>query len=112
MLSSCCLCASQPPWCRSRYASNPHHTTQTTTARPTHLPPIFTGSVNVVKGARVNQYTQGRARAEQGTAESGILNYGVANGVVGPFTFKGALPNSIYSETDHKVSKAERGVVL
>jgi len=62
------------------------------------------GAANIVKAGRVYQYTQGRSRAEQGTATSGILNYGVSNGAGGPFTFKNAFANSIYSETDHRVN--------
>lgn len=63
---------------------------------------FLTGSANIVKAGRVWEYTQGRVRAEQGTATSGILNYGVSNGFL-PFTFQNAIRNNIYSETDHKV---------
>jgi hypothetical protein len=45
---------------------------------------------------------QGRARAELGTAEGGVLNWGISNGV-SPLSVK-LIPNNIYSEIDHKVN--------
>lgn len=62
------------------------------------------GAVNVGKSGRVQQFTQGRARAEQGTATTGVLNYGLANGV-NPFSFQGVINNNIYSEIDQRVSQ-------
>jgi hypothetical protein len=61
------------------------------------------GAANVGYSGRVWQYTQGRARAEQGTATSGVLNYGISNAAQ-PFTFQGVLNNNIYSEIDNRVS--------
>jgi len=61
------------------------------------------GAANVVKAGRVYQYTQGRARSDQGTATSGVLNYGVSNGN-NNFNFKGYYNNAMYSEVDHKVN--------
>jgi hypothetical protein len=60
------------------------------------------GAANIAHAGRVWQYTQGRARAEQGTATSGVLNYGVSNGAQ-PFSFQGVINNNIYSEIDNKV---------
>jgi hypothetical protein len=61
--------------------------------------------VNVGKSGRVAQFTQGRSRAEQGSATTGVLNYGVSNG---QNPFGGAIftnLNNIYSEIDNRVSR-------
>jgi hypothetical protein len=59
-------------------------------------------AANIGNAARVEQFTQMRARAEQGTATGGLLSYGVTNGQY-PFQARGLVPNQIYSETDNKV---------
>lgn len=61
------------------------------------------GAANIGQSGRVWQYTQGRSRAEQGTAEVGVLNYGVSNGAQ-PFTFQGSIANNIYSEIDNRAN--------
>lgn len=60
------------------------------------------GAANIARSGRIYMYTKGRARAELGTATSGILNWGVSNGVT-PWASK-QIPNNIYSELDHKVN--------
>jgi hypothetical protein len=60
------------------------------------------GAVNVGKGGRAKQYTEGRARAEQGSATTGVLTYGVASGI-NPFTFFNVVNNNIFSEIDNRV---------
>lgn len=64
----------------------------------------FAGAVNVGKSGRVAQFTQGRSRAEQGSATTGVLNYGVSNGQ-NPFggNIFGNL-NNIYSEVDNRAT--------
>jgi hypothetical protein len=59
-------------------------------------------AANIGNSARVDQFTQMRSRAEQGTATGGILSYGVTNGNM-PFQARGLNANQIYSETDGKV---------
>jgi hypothetical protein len=60
------------------------------------------GAANVGYSGRVYQYTQGRARASLGTANTGVLNYGIANGAT-PLSIK-LIPNNIYSEIDQKAN--------
>lgn len=62
------------------------------------------GAANIGRSGRIYQFTQGRSRANLGTASSGVLNWGVSNGVT-PYGVK-LLPNSIYSELDHTVNTA------
>jgi hypothetical protein len=59
-------------------------------------------AANIGNSARVDQFTQVRSRAEQGTATGGLLSYGVTNANM-PFQSRGFNLNQIYSETDHKV---------
>lgn len=57
------------------------------------------GAVNAGRSGRIYQFTQGRARSSLGTATTGVLNWGVSNGVT-PFAVK-LVPNNIYSEIDN-----------
>eukprot|EP00775_Hariotina_reticulata_P003102 gene3102-3381_t len=60
------------------------------------------GAANIGYSGRIYQFTQGRSRAELGTAEGGVLNWGISNGV-SPLSVK-LIPNNIYSEIDNKVN--------
>jgi hypothetical protein len=60
------------------------------------------GAANIARSGRVYQFTQGRSRSSLGTAQSGILNWGLSNGI-SPWQSK-LIPNNIYSEIDHKVN--------
>lgn len=66
------------------------------------------GLANVARSGRLAQFSQGRARAEQGSANTGVLTYGVSNGV-NPFQFQGVINNNIYSEVDNRVSQTVNG---
>ncbi|WIA23801.1 hypothetical protein OEZ85_013477 [Tetradesmus obliquus] len=62
----------------------------------------ISGAANIARSGRVAQFTQGRSRSSLGTAQGGVLNWGLSTGVV-PWAAK-LIPNNIYSEIDQKVN--------
>ncbi|KAF8060350.1 hypothetical protein HT031_004886 [Scenedesmus sp. PABB004] len=60
------------------------------------------GAANIQRTGRLYQFTQGRTRSDLGTAQGGVLNWGVSNGVT-PWAAK-LVPNNIYSEIDNTVN--------
>lgn len=62
----------------------------------------ISGAANIARSGRVAQFTQGRSRSSLGTAQGGVLNWGLSTGTV-PWAAK-LIPNNIYSEIDHKVN--------